>query len=207
MQEYGIDYEETFAHVARLTSVRAELLLQLPLLTISHVSDGRKKMLSLIGSSLRKYTWNVCLVILIVNICAYDSALFRRQPNSGLILVLLYVDDMIITSDDLSGIHTLKISLSQQLEMNDLGDLRYFLSLEVTSNHTGYFLSQIKYASNLVFKSGVSLSDNVMSSMEENWKHSTLTGELLSDPTYYRQLVVSLIYLTVTQPNIAYVVH
>ncbi|KAK3026615.1 hypothetical protein RJ639_040152 [Escallonia herrerae] len=98
-------------------------------------------------------------------------------------------------------------SSNQNFEMKDLGDLRYFLGLEVASHHTGYFLSQIKYASDLVSKSGVSLSDIVMSPMEENWEHSTLTGEPLSDLTYYRQLVGSLIYLTVTRPDIAYAFH
>ncbi|KAK3033045.1 hypothetical protein RJ639_035671 [Escallonia herrerae] len=122
-------------------------------------------------------------------------------------LILLYVDDMIIMGDDLSCILTLKISLSQQFEIKDLGDLRYFLGHEVTSHHTGYFLSHIKYAYDLVSKSGVSSSDIVMSPMEENWQHSTLTGEPLSDPTYYRQLVGSLIYLTVTRLDIAYAVH
>ncbi|KAK3013643.1 hypothetical protein RJ639_009259 [Escallonia herrerae] len=122
-----------------------------------------------------------------------------RVDWEGLILVLLYVDDMIITSDNLSSIRTLKISLSQQFEMKDLGDIRHFLGLEVTSHHTGYFLSQIKYASDLVSKFGVSSSDTVISPKEENWEHSTLTGEPLSDPTYYRQLVGSLIYLTVTR--------
>ncbi|KAK3039395.1 hypothetical protein RJ639_027644 [Escallonia herrerae] len=79
--------------------------------------------------------------------------------------------------------------------------------LEVTSHHTGYFLSQIKYASDLVSKSGISSSDIVMSPMKENREHSTLTGEPLLDPTYYKQLVGSLIYLTVTRPDITYVVH
>ncbi|KAK3000968.1 hypothetical protein RJ639_020388 [Escallonia herrerae] len=80
---------------------------------------------------------------------AYDSTLFCRQSDSSLILTLLYVDDMIITGFVLSGIHTLNISLSQHFEMKDLGDLRYFLGLEVTSHHTGYFLSHIKCASDL----------------------------------------------------------
>ena len=51
----------------------------------------------------------------------YDSALFLRRTDKGTILLLLYVDDMIITGDDLSGIQELKDFLSQQFEMKDFG--------------------------------------------------------------------------------------
>ena len=62
----------------------------------------------------------------------YDSALFLRRTNKGTILLLLYVDDMIITGDDLSDIQELKDFLSQQFEMKDLGHLSYFLDLKIT---------------------------------------------------------------------------
>ena len=50
----------------------------------------------------------------------YDSALFLCRIDKGTILLLLYVDDMIITGDDLNGIQELKDFLSQQFEMKDL---------------------------------------------------------------------------------------
>ena len=62
----------------------------------------------------------------------YDSFLFLRRTDKGTILVLLYVDDMIIFGDDLSGIQELKNFLSQQFEIKDLRHLSFFLGLEIT---------------------------------------------------------------------------
>ncbi|GFZ05457.1 hypothetical protein Acr_17g0010290 [Actinidia rufa] len=137
----------------------------------------------------------------------YDSALFIKKSSKGTVLLLLYVDDMIITGDDLDGIATLKTFLSLQFEMKDLGSLSYFLGIEVSSSADGYSLSQTKYASDLL--SHASLTDNktVDTLLENNVWLNTSDGEPLSDPTLYRQLVGSLIYLTVTRPDISHAVH
>jgi len=114
---------------------------------------------------------------------------------------------MIITGDDLQGIQDLKQSLCQAFEMKDLELLNYFFGLEVTSNSMGYYLSQFKYASDLV--SCVGLTDNKIASspLEVNAKLSSLDGSPLADATLYRRLVGSLVYLIVTRPDIAYAVH
>ena len=62
----------------------------------------------------------------------YDSTLFLRRTDKGTILLLLYVDDMIITGDDLNDIQEFKVFLNQQFEMKDLGHLSFFLGLEIT---------------------------------------------------------------------------
>ena len=80
----------------------------------------------------------------------YDSALFLRRTDKDTILLLLYVDDMIITGDDLSEIQELKDFLSQQFEMKDLGHLSYFLDLEITHSTDGLYITQVKYASKLL---------------------------------------------------------
>ncbi|KAJ9563192.1 hypothetical protein OSB04_008352 [Centaurea solstitialis] len=137
----------------------------------------------------------------------YDSGLFTRTSDSGSILLLLYVDDMIITGDDSNGIASLKQSLSSSFEMKDLGDLHYFLGLEVLSDASGIYLCQAKYVSDLLSKAG--LSDNKVAStpLEHNLHLAPNAGTPLQDPTRYRQLVGSLVYLTVTRPDIAYAVH
>jgi hypothetical protein len=138
---------------------------------------------------------------------AYDSALFLRTTNTGTIFILLYVDDMIITGDDISGIRDLQSFLSQNIEMKELGPLSYFLGLEVTSNANGYYLSQAKYASDLLSRAGLIYSKIATSPLETNIKLLATDGEPLSNATLYKQLVSSLIYLTITRPDISYAVH
>lgn len=61
--------------------------------------------------------------------------------DKDVVLLLLYVDDMIITSDDSIGISKLQQHLHKHFEMKDLGSLGYFLSLEVSLSSDGYYLS------------------------------------------------------------------
>ncbi|XP_057503724.1 uncharacterized mitochondrial protein AtMg00810-like [Actinidia eriantha] len=137
----------------------------------------------------------------------YDSALFLKKFTHGTVLLLLYVDDMIITGDDLHGIEDLKTFLRQQFEMKDLGNLSYFLGIEVSSTSDGHYLSQTKYASDLLSRAGLTDNKTVDTPLENNVRFHTTDGEPLSDPTLYRQLVGSLIYLTVTRPDISHAVH
>jgi hypothetical protein len=81
---------------------------------------------------------------------SYNSTLFFRRSDHGITLLLLYVDDMIITGDDVQGIQDLKRFLGQHFEMKDLSPLSYFLGLEVSSSSDGYYLTQAKYTSNLI---------------------------------------------------------
>ncbi|GKV37573.1 hypothetical protein SLEP1_g45591 [Rubroshorea leprosula] len=137
----------------------------------------------------------------------HDTSLFIRKTARGMVLLLLYVDDMIITGDDVVGVEELKQSLSQKFEMKDLGVLSYFLGLEVTSSDDGYLLSQVKYASDLVSKAELNDGKCVSTPLEPNVKLTPMDGSPLSDPTRYRQLVGSLVYLTTIRPDIAYAVH
>ena len=91
----------------------------------------------------------------------YDSALFLRCTDKGTILLLLYVDDMIITGDDFIGIQELKDFLSQQFEMKDLGHLSYFLSLEITHSTDELYITQAKYASELLSRAGLTDSKTI----------------------------------------------
>ena len=137
----------------------------------------------------------------------YDSALFLRRTDKGTILLLLYVDDMIITGDDLSGIQELKDFLSQQFEMKDLGHLSYFLGLEITHSTDGLYITQAKYASKLLSQAGLIDSKTVDTLVKLNAHLTSSGGKPLSNPSLYKPMVGSLAYLTVTRLDISYVVH
>ena len=98
----------------------------------------------------------------------YDSTLFLRRTDKGTILLLLYVDDMIITSDDLSGIQELKDFLNQQFEMKVLRHLSYFLGLEITHSIDGLYITQAKQTSKLLSRAGLTNSKTVDTLVELN---------------------------------------
>jgi hypothetical protein len=85
--------------------------------------------------------------------------------------------------------------------MKDLGSLSYFLGLEVSSYQNGYYLSQAKYASDLLSRAGLSDCKIVDSPLKTNVKLHATDDKLLSDATLYQQLVGNLIYLTVTRAD------
>ena len=90
--------------------------------------------------------------------------------------------------------------------MKDLGHLSYFLGLEITHSIDGLYITQVKYAFDLLSRVGLISSKTVDTPIELN-AHLTLSGgKPLSNPSLYRQLVGSLVYLTVTRPNISYAV-
>jgi hypothetical protein len=81
---------------------------------------------------------------------AHDPVLFVHVSPRGRTLLVLYVDDMIITSDGLEYIAFVKAHLSDQFLMSDLGPLSYFLGIEISSTPEGFFLSQEKYIQDLL---------------------------------------------------------
>ena len=109
---------------------------------------------------------------------------------------------MIITGDNLSSIQELKVFLSQQFEMKNLGHLSYFLGLEITHSTDGLYITQAKYASKLLSRAGLTDSKTVNTPIEVNAHLTPTGGKPLSNPSLYRCLVGSLIYLIVTCPDI-----
>ena len=132
-----------------------------------------------------------------------DYSLFTRVQGSVFIALLVYVDDILIASNDMPSVHALKDSLHAEFKLKDLGNLKYFLGLEVARSAKGISLCQRKYALDILSDSGMLGSKPVATPMEQNLKIGQSTGDLLDDPSLYRRLLGRLLYLIVTRPDIS----
>ncbi|XP_062093471.1 uncharacterized mitochondrial protein AtMg00810-like [Humulus lupulus] len=136
-----------------------------------------------------------------------DYTLFTRGHDQHFIALLVYVDDIIITSPNIQNLQHLQASLHKQFRLKALGTLKYFLSFEIARSTTGLFLSQRQYTLQLLEGTGYLGSKPSCTPMEPRLKLSAETGELLTDPTQYRRLIGRLLYLTLSRPDITYSVH
>ncbi|XP_042952178.1 uncharacterized mitochondrial protein AtMg00810-like [Carya illinoinensis] len=134
-----------------------------------------------------------------------DSSLFIKQTANSFMVLLIYVDDVILASDSLEQIAIVKKYLHDSFTIKDLGELKYFLGIEVARSKKGISLCQRKYALDILQDSGLSASKPVAFPMESNLKLSAHdSSPLLTDPAAYRRLVGRLLYLTITRPDLAY---
>ncbi|XP_057532984.1 uncharacterized mitochondrial protein AtMg00810-like [Amaranthus tricolor] len=94
--------------------------------------------------------------------------------------------------------------LGTEFAMKDLGSLNYFLGIRVTKHKGGLFLSQRKYAKEIIERAGMGSCKPSLSPVDTKSKVSATTGGPYADPTKYRSLVGALQYLTFTRPDISY---
>ncbi|XP_074271100.1 uncharacterized protein LOC141595025 [Silene latifolia] len=139
--------------------------------------------------------------------CPYDHSLFSIIQPDNEVHVLIYVDDLVICGNNLDFISQFKDYLSKCFHMKDLGVLKYFLGLEVARQENGIFISQRKYALNILKETGLMGSKPSPVPMEPNHRLALSKAELMADPQPYRRLVGRLVYLTITRPELTYSVH
>ncbi|RVX21294.1 Retrovirus-related Pol polyprotein from transposon RE1 [Vitis vinifera] len=132
-----------------------------------------------------------------------DSSLFVYHSSLGTVYLLLYVDDMIITGSTPSLVHTFTTRLSNEFSMKDLGDLHYFLGVEVQANEKGLFLSQTKYALDLLQRASM-IDAKPISTPFVVGQHLSAEGTLFSNPTLFRSLAGALQYLTISRPDLSF---
>lgn len=83
--------------------------------------------------------------------CPFEHTLYVREGSKGDVLIIsLYVDDLIITGNNVKDIDEFKENMKQAFEMTDLGLLHFFLGLEIKQSSSGIFISQQKYARELL---------------------------------------------------------
>ena len=132
-----------------------------------------------------------------------DSSLFIRKGQLGPVSILLYVDDLVITGADLGEIDRVKLQLAASFNMKDLGDLHYFLGIEMIRTPEGILISQRHYVLSMLFKFRMADCKSVSTPLDRTVKLRPDTGKVC-DPTRFRQIVGNLIYLTITRPDLSY---
>jgi hypothetical protein len=136
-----------------------------------------------------------------------DHTLFvKRTSGDKVVVLLVYVDDIILTGNDTTGIEDVKKRLAEEFEIKDLGVLKYFLGMEVARSKEGMVVSQRKYILDLLEETGMSGCKPVATPMECNLKLDKVTGEEAADKEQYQRLVGKLIYLAHTRPDISFAV-
>uniref|UniRef100_A0A2N9HLD4 Integrase catalytic domain-containing protein n=1 Tax=Fagus sylvatica TaxID=28930 RepID=A0A2N9HLD4_FAGSY len=136
-----------------------------------------------------------------------DSSLFIYHQHNVIAYLLLYVDDIVLTSNSTPFLDGLILQLRKVFDIKDLGPLHYFLGLQVSRTTDALHVTQTKYASDLLVKHQMVDSKPAKTPCSPNTRLSIHEGDLLSDPHGYRSLVGALHYLTFTRPDISFAVH
>jgi len=123
--------------------------------------------------------------------------------------MLIYVDDIIVTSSSPEAVTTLLADLKEDFALKDLGKLHYFLGIEVKEDLDSITLSQAKYAQDLLKRVGMLGCKPCTTPLSASEKLSSYDGVPLSpeDATRYRSIVGALQYLTITRPDLSFAVN
>ncbi|XP_061372954.1 uncharacterized mitochondrial protein AtMg00810-like [Gastrolobium bilobum] len=208
-QQEGVDFFDTFSPVAKVTSVR--LLLALASLrgwSLTHLDINN----AFLYGELTEEVYMVPPLGYLhegepLSSNIVYSSLFVKNKGGCFLAVLVYVDDIIVAGSNHTEVQQLKDYLNNQFKLKDLGDLKYFLGLEVARSCKGISICQRGYALQILKDAGVTGCKSKATPMEPNIKLSQEEGDLLDDPVSYRRLIGRLLYLTITRPDLSFAVN
>ncbi|XP_019086302.1 PREDICTED: uncharacterized protein LOC109126868 [Camelina sativa] len=137
----------------------------------------------------------------------WDPSLFVYSRNNDMIFLLLYVDDMIITGSNSHTLTHLLAELSKQFRMKDLGRAHYFLGIQLQYFPDGMFMSQQKYAEDLLIAAQMENCASMPTPLPLELDKVPDQQTEFPEPTYFRSLAGKLQYLTLTRPDIQFAVN
>ncbi|CAL1397690.1 unnamed protein product [Linum trigynum] len=238
-QQEGIDYQDTFAPVVKMTTIRLFLALasihnwHIHQLDINNaflhgdleecvymkLPDGYKQPAgiknpvcklkkSLYGLKQASRQWFSKLAEKLQSqgftSSKVDHSMFYKATSTSYTCILVYVDDLVIGGNDLSDIINIKAYLHQEFSIKDLGDLKFFLGIEVSRSPSGIHISQRKYTLEILDDAAMINTKPVTTPIDYKTHLSAQHDDPYPDPEQYRRLVGKLIYLTTTRPDISF---
>ncbi|XP_056695662.1 uncharacterized mitochondrial protein AtMg00810-like [Spinacia oleracea] len=146
----------------------------------------------------------IMYLLLVFSNSRSDNSLFIYKKGHEMAYILLYVDDIILTASSDALRRSIMTLLGTEFSMKNLGPLNYFLGIAVTRHKGGMFLSQRKYAEDIIERAGMSSCKPTFTPVDTKPKLSVSSGDPYEDPTHFRSLAGALQYLTFTRPDISY---
>ncbi|GJV72029.1 ribonuclease H-like domain-containing protein [Tanacetum coccineum] len=222
-QREGVDFDETFSPVVKMSTVRCLIalsvinswpLFQLDVNNAFLYGDIDEDIYMTIPKGFAsKDNNNKKMVLFNLSMITLSSTLFpvtTMSKDNKFIALLVYVDDIVVTGNNVDEIDKFKVFLKSKFKIKDLGPLKYFLGIEVIKTEKDLCLTQRKYCLELLKEYGLLGCKPVSTPMEPNSVLPyvpTKDDPLLDNITGYQKLLGKLIYLTHTRPDIAYLVH
>ncbi|XP_021596650.1 uncharacterized mitochondrial protein AtMg00810-like [Manihot esculenta] len=166
---------------------------------------------SLYGLKQASRQWNLEFTSFIQSLgfvrSVHDNCLFTQDDNGTFIILLIYLDDVIISGNSVPTIDQIKSALHCKFTIKDLGHLKYFLGLEIARSASGTLISQRKFISDVLGDTGMLHAKNTSIPLPKGLNLNPSTGDLLSEPDKYRRLIGRLLYINITRPDISFAVH
>ena len=136
--------------------------------------------------------------------CPSEYTLFTKSKGGKILIVSLYVDALIFIGNDRSMCDEFKNSMMLEFDMSDLGRMKHFLGVEVKQCSNGIFICHKRYAREVLARFGIWDSNAEKNPIVPGTKLSKDKGGVRIDETLFKQVVGSLLYLTVTRPDLMY---
>ncbi|KAL2248346.1 UNVERIFIED_CONTAM: Retrovirus-related Pol polyprotein from transposon RE1 [Sesamum indicum] len=163
---------------------------------------------SLYGLKQASRQWNVELTLKLQEFgfteCAHDHCLFLLHSAHGLISLLVYVDDILLAGEDIDELQKVKDYMNRLFTIKDIGQARYFLSLEIARSPDGIYLAQTKYISDILADTGLQNAKAASIPLPPGLKLGSEACSPLPSSDSYRRLIGRLLYLSFTRPDISY---